>query len=63
MSRVLGRVFGKVQDAATRVIYGAEQTTSKMAFYSLVDRDGQGNPVEMSKFAGNVLFIVNVASK
>ena len=63
MSRVLGRVFGKVQDAATRVIYGTEQTTSKMSFYSLVDRDGQGNSVEMSKFAGNVLLIVNVASK
>jgi len=56
-------VFGKVQDAATKLLAGTEQVTSKMNFYELVDRDMNGKEVSMSQFEGNVLLLVNVASK
>lgn len=35
----------------------------KNAFYDLVDRDMNGNEVKMDTFRGNVLCVVNVASK
>jgi len=59
----IARVFGKVQDAATKLLAGTEQVTSKMNFYELVDRDMNGKEVSMSQFEGNVLLLVNVASK
>ena len=59
----LGRVFESVQDATTHLICGVEKTTEKMSFYSLVDKDMAGNEVKMSDFSGNVLLLVNVASK
>lgn len=37
--------------------------TGKNAFYDLVDHDMKGNEVKMDKFKGDVLCIVNVASK
>lgn len=38
MSGVLFRAFGAVQDSITRVAYGKETKTTKMAFYECVDR-------------------------
>ena len=35
----------------------------KTAFYDLVDKDMDGNPVKMDTFKGDVLCLVNVASK
>ena len=35
----------------------------KTSFYSLVDRDMEGNEVKMDTFKGDVLCVVNVASK
>ena len=35
----------------------------KTSFYSLADRDMDGNEVEMDTFKGDVLCVVNVASK
>jgi len=63
MSSLLFRGFGKVQDVSTRLFYGAETVTSKMSFYDLVDKDMKGHEVSMSEFKGDVLLIVNVASK
>ena len=63
MNRLFGRIFGSVQDASTRAIYGVEQVSTAMSFYTLVDRDMSGNEIEMSKYSGNVLLLVNVASK
>jgi len=37
--------------------------TDKSAFYDLVDRDMDGNEVKMDKFKGDVLCVINVASK
>jgi glutathione peroxidase len=56
-------MFGKLHDASTRLIYGREKTTPKMNFYATVDKDMAGHEVKMSDFAGNVLLVVNVASK
>ena len=35
----------------------------KTSFYSLADRDMDGNEVKMDTFKGDVLCVVNVASK
>lgn len=35
----------------------------KTSFYDLVDKDMQGNEVKMESFKGDVLCVVNVASK
>jgi len=43
--------------------YGSDSKTSKEFFYSLTDRDMDGNDVSMAKYAGSVLCVVNVASK
>jgi hypothetical protein len=37
--------------------------TDTNSFYDIVDRDIDGNDVKMDKFRGNVLCVVNVASK
>jgi hypothetical protein len=38
-------------------------TPGKTSFYDLVDKDMQGNEVKMESFKGDVLCVVNVASK
>ena len=38
-------------------------SVDKTSFYSLVDRDMEGNEVKMDTFKGDVLCVVNVASK
>ena len=38
-------------------------TQDKNSFYDLTDRDMDGNEVKMDKFKGDVLCVVNVASK
>jgi hypothetical protein len=63
MSGLLGRALGAVQDTATRVIYGAEKKITKIAFNELVDRNMNGDEVKMANFVGDVLLVVNVASK
>ena len=42
---LLYRMFGKVQDTVTRVVYGVEQQTSKMSFYSCVDKMINGDNI------------------
>ena len=63
MVRLFGSIFRSLQDASTRALYGKEQVSSAMSFYTLIDRDMSGKVVEMSKYEGNVLLLVNVASK
>jgi len=63
MTSIISRGLGKVQDATTKLLFGTEKVTSKMSFYDLVDKDMNGKEVKMSQFAGNVLLLVNVASK
>lgn len=55
--------LAKLQDTGTNLLFGKESGTDKSKFYDLVDRDMDGNDVKMDKFKGNVLCIVNVASK
>ena len=45
------------------MIYGSEKVTSKINFYDLVDKKMDGEEVSMSTYKGNVLLVVNVASK
>lgn len=52
-----------LQDKATGMMFGKDQGTDKSAFYDLVDRDMDGNEVKMDKFKGDVLCVINVASK
>jgi len=56
-------MLGIAQDALTRGMYGSEKPPVKALFYDLIDRDMNGNEVKMSKFEGNVLCLVNIASK
>jgi hypothetical protein len=63
MSTFFKSVFGKAQDRVTHLIYGIEKRTGKMTFYSTVDKDMTGKERSMDEFKGNVLLIVNVASK
>lgn len=52
-----------ILDAGTKLIFGSEKVTSKMNFYELVDKKMDGTVVPMSTYKGNVLLVVNVASK
>lgn len=38
-------MFGKVQDTVTRAVYGVEKQTSKMSFYSCVDKMINGDNI------------------
>lgn len=40
-----------------------KKNADKSSFYDLVDKDMHGNEVKMESFKGNVLCVVNVASK
>jgi hypothetical protein len=60
---MLRSAFFTVQDQVTRLIYGVERTTAKMSFYELGDKNMSGDEVKLSDYAGNVLLLVNVASK
>lgn len=55
--------LAKLQDTGTSFLFGNDSGTDKSKFYDLVDRDMDGNDVKMDKFKGNVLCVVNVASK
>jgi glutathione peroxidase-family protein len=57
------KVLGGMQDFVTKKMYGKEEPTSKEKFGDLVDKDMDGNEVQMSSFKGSVLVITNVASK
>jgi len=52
-----------LQDASTKVLFGSDGGTDKTSFYDIVDKDMQGNEVKMEAFKGDVLCVVNVASK
>ena len=51
------------QDLLSRAMYGKEKVTSALNFYDLVDKNMAGEEVSMSSFKGQVLLLVNVASK
>ena len=52
-----------MQAAYTRVRFGANRQSITNNFYSLKDRLIDGTDVTMDQFKGDVLVIVNVASK
>lgn len=56
-------LLAKLQDTGTKLLFGTDSGTDKASFYDVVDRDMDGNDVKMDKFKGNVLCVVNVASK
>jgi len=63
MTSFLKKSLTMAQDTLTRTVYGVEPLSSKASFLQCIDRDMQGNAIEMSSFLGSVLVVVNVASK
>jgi len=63
MSGFLRRSFGAAQDSITRMMYGVETAASVASFYDCADKTMNGDAVKMSQFKGDVLLLVNVASK
>jgi hypothetical protein len=61
--KMIRRCLAKLQDTLTSAMYGSEPLTSKMHFYETADKDMDGNVVPMSKYIGDVVLVVNVASK
>ena len=59
----VSRMFGRAQDTVTRMAYGKESGSVPMSFYECTDRSMDGTPVPMSQYKGDVLLLVNVASK
>ena len=53
----------KLQDAVTYMRFGTDPPIMKALFYDLVDKNMDGEEVQMSQFKGSVLLLVNVASK
>jgi hypothetical protein len=46
---IVYRIFGKVQDTLTRAVYGVEKQTSKMSFYSCVDKKINGDNITVRR--------------
>ena len=63
MSKFMLRVLGRAQDSVTRLTYGVESGPVPMSFYECTDRLMDGTEVKMSDYKGQVLLLVNVASK
>ena len=57
------RSLGRLQDSVIRTFAGVDGGTEKSSFYDCVDKNMEGEDVPMSKYKGNVLMVVNVASK
>jgi len=57
------RSLGRIQDGIIRAIAGTDNGTDKTSFYDCVDKSIMGETVPMSQFKGDVLLVVNVASK
>lgn len=55
--------FSRVQGAVLRAAHGSDKTVTKTSFYELADKLIDGTPVSMSAYKGDVLLVVNVASK
>jgi hypothetical protein len=52
------------QDGLNRMVFGKDAKTTKTAFFELVDRlILSKEEVSMSTYLGNVVIVVNVASK
>jgi hypothetical protein len=52
------------QDGLNRMLFGKDATSAKTVFYDLVDRlILSKEEVSMSTYQGNVVIVVNVASK
>lgn len=56
-------IFSRVQGALLRAAHGSDKTVAKQSFYELADKLIDGTPVTMSAYKGQVLLVVNVASK
>ena len=56
-------ILSKAMDGVNRVLFGAEARVLKTAFYECIDRDMFGKEVPMSNYKGDVVMVVNVASK
>ncbi len=46
-----------------RIVSGTEKVTGIDNFYDITDTDIEGNQVNMAKYKGKVVLVMNVASK
>ncbi len=58
-----GNNIAKSQDFLTRLFHGKEKKSTTKDFYDLVDTDINGREVRLSEYKGQVLLVINVASK
>jgi hypothetical protein len=56
-------LISKAMDGVNRVVFGAEAKVLKTAFYECIDRNMLAKEVPMSDYKGDVVMVVNVASK
>lgn len=56
-------LLSTVQSLYTRIAFGANRPSMASSFYALKDRLIDGEEVSMERFKGDVLVVVNVASK
>lgn len=59
----MASIIAKLQDKATSMYFGKDTGTEKTSFYDLADKDMDGNEVKFDSFKGDVLCVINVASK
>ena len=59
----MSSIFSRVQGAVLRAAHGSDKAVTKQSFYELADKLIDGTPVSMSAYKGDVLLVVNVASK
>ena len=62
-SAAMSSIFSRVQGAVLRAAHGSDKAVTKQSFYELADKLIDGTPVSMSAYKGDVLLVVNVASK
>jgi hypothetical protein len=59
----MSSIFSRVQGAVLRAAHGSDKAVTKQSFYELADTLIDGRSQKMSAFKGDVLLVVNVASK
>ena len=63
MPSIFTRSMFRLHDITTNLFFGKETANAANHFYDLMDRNMDGNDVNMNTYKGSVLCVVNVASQ
>lgn len=63
MTSFLFRTLGAAQDLSTRMLFGKETGAIANSLFDIVETNMKGDDVPLSKYKGDVLCVVNVASQ